>query len=271
LRRRGPVAWGKGRTVVLLVAFFLTQLLFGGLRGSRSNTVWALFCALGMIHFWIRPIRRSLVYAGVIFLVAFLYAYGFYKDYHGAANLNQTLQTAKKHDRSLAAAVLGDLGRADIQAFVLYRLMTADSDYELEWGRTYLGAPALLVPRSIWPDRPPTTVKAGTEIQHYAGSYSPDQFESSRVYGLSGEAMLNFGPVIVPVAFFMLGAVIRRVREFVASLPPLDSRRLISPLFVEICIWLLIGDSALIMFSIMKQALMPCLVVLVTSRRIVAA
>jgi hypothetical protein len=114
-------------------------------------------------------------------------------------------------------------------------------------------------------------VKAGTEIQHYAGSYSPDQFESSRVYGLSGEAMLNFGPLMVPVAFFILGAVVRRVRYFVATAPALDSRRLVSPLLVQICIWLLIGDSALIMFSIMKQALMPCLVVFVASRRVVAA
>jgi hypothetical protein len=270
VRRRGRVAWSNTKTVALLLAFFILQLMFGGLRGSRSNTVWALFCALGMIHFWVRPIRRSLVYVGVVFLVAFLYAYGFYKEYHGAANLNQTLQTAKKHDRSLAAAVLGDLGRADIQAFVLYRLLATDSDYELEWGRTYLGAPALLVPRSIWPDRPPTTVKAGTEIQHYVGSYTPDQFESSRVYGLSGEAMLNFGPLIVPVAFFILGLVVRRVRNFLASAAPLDSRLLVAPLLVEICIWLLIGDSALIMFSFMKQALMPCLVVVAASRRVVA-
>jgi uncharacterized membrane protein YjfL (UPF0719 family) len=89
VRRHGPVVWGTGRTIALLLAFFVTQLLFGGLRGSRSNTVWALFCALGMIHFWIRPIRRSLVYGGVIFLVAFLYAYGAITNWNGVAPISE--------------------------------------------------------------------------------------------------------------------------------------------------------------------------------------
>ena len=58
---------------------------------------------------------------------------------------------------------------------------------------------------------------------------------------------------------------------FKASAAPLDSRLLVAPLLVEICIWLLIGDSALIMFSLLKQALMPCLVVVAASRRVVVA
>lgn len=268
VRRRGNIVWNNWHTIGALLAFFVVQLLFGGLRGSRSNTVWALIWALGMIHFWMRPIRRGLVYVGVVFVIGFIYLYGFYKEYHGAASVTATLKVAKKRDRSLAAAVLGDLGRSDIQAFVLYRLLATDSDYELEWGRTYLGTAALLVPRSVWPDRPPTAVKAGTEIQHYGGSYAPEQFESSRVYGLAGETMLNFGPLMVPVMFLLLGLVVRRVREFPVTAVPFDSRLLITPFLAEICIWLVIGDSAPILWSIVKQGLMPTAVIFAASRKV---
>ena len=54
-------------------------MVFGGLRGSRSQTVWSLFWATGIIHLWIRPLSKRFIAAGVCFLVAFMYLYGFYK------------------------------------------------------------------------------------------------------------------------------------------------------------------------------------------------
>jgi hypothetical protein len=38
----------------LAVFFVLKLLLFGGMRGSRSNTVFTVFWVVGMFHFWIR-------------------------------------------------------------------------------------------------------------------------------------------------------------------------------------------------------------------------
>src|SRR5205814_3615915 len=65
--------------VAVLLGYFLLRIFFGGLRGSRSNTIWGLFWAAGIIHFWIRPITRRFVFAGLGFLVLFMYLYGFYK------------------------------------------------------------------------------------------------------------------------------------------------------------------------------------------------
>ncbi len=39
--------------------YFLLKLLFGGLRGSRTITVFGLFWIAGAIHIWIRPVPRK--------------------------------------------------------------------------------------------------------------------------------------------------------------------------------------------------------------------
>jgi hypothetical protein len=190
---------------LIMFGFFALQMLFGGLRGSRSNTVWALFWAAGIIHFWVRPLNRTLVLAGICFLAAFMYLYGFYKGLRkdvwtvfeaGAIPAEASIKTG----RTLEGMLLGDLGRSDVQAFLLYRLSMPNPDYQYAWGRTYLASATLLIPRALWPDRPPGKVKEGTEAQYGAGSWDEDKWNSSLVYGLAGEAMLNFGPLAVPFA-----------------------------------------------------------------------
>src|SRR5258708_37522748 len=65
---------------LVLLGFFVLKMLFGGLRGSRSNTFWSLFWATGIIHFWIRPLNRTLVFVGICFLFVILLFYGLYMD-----------------------------------------------------------------------------------------------------------------------------------------------------------------------------------------------
>jgi hypothetical protein len=50
---------------LLIAAFFITKLVFGGLRGSRSNTIWAIFWLVGAIHAWIKPVPRRFLMIGV--------------------------------------------------------------------------------------------------------------------------------------------------------------------------------------------------------------
>lgn len=271
LARTRPVLRSWPIICLALVVFLGAQMLFGGLRGSRSNTIWALFWAVGIIHLVVRAVPRKLIYAGLGFVILFMYVYGFYKaaGFEVLAAIRSPEVRADLEERSgrtLEAALLGDLGRSDVQAYVLYKLWPASADYEYAWGRTYVGAAVLLVPRALWPNRPPTKVKEGTEALYGVGSYAPGAFESSQVYGVTGEGMLNFGPFAVPFVFLLLGLVVRRVRRWHASLTPGDTRLMLYPMLVNLCFIILTSDSDNLVFFVAKHATVPFLLTWVISR-----
>lgn len=251
---------------LVLLGMFGLQMLFGGLRGSRSNTIWGLFWAAGIIHSWIRPLSRRFVFVGVTLMVVFMYFYGFYK------NLGQDAWTAvqrgvkpselsEKTGRTFDGLLLGDLGRSDIQAFLLYRLSMRNRDYQYAWGRTYLGSAALLIPRVFWPSRPPTKRKEGTEAQFGAGSWDEDKWSSSLVYGLGGETMLNFGPIAVPFAYLIFGVIVGRLQHFLSKLRYWDTRLLLYPFLVNFCFSFLQSDSDNLLFNFIKGGLVPISVI----------
>lgn len=260
--------------LILWLGIFLTlQFFVGGLRGSRSNTIWAVFWALGVIHFFIRRIPKAMVLIGLGLLVGFMYIYGFYKAFgiEGVTLLPEASNRRileERSGRSLQTLILGDLARADVQAFLLYRFMETGSKQEYAWGRTYLGAAALLIPRTVWPDRPPTKVKEGTEVLY--GTYIPEVQVASKVYGLAGETMLNFGPLAVPFAFIPLGILVARVRRILLTLRNDDARWFIVPLFVNLCFVSLIGDSDNILVFLITKVALPFLVIYLGSDRATA-
>jgi hypothetical protein len=265
-----------GRTWVVilavLIAYFALKLFFGGLRGSRSNTIWGLFWAVGIIHLWIRPLSRRFIVGGLCLLIAFMYVYGFYKglgrDVVAAYEAGELDEVGVKLDRTFESVVLGDLARADVQAFLLYRLSLSDRDYAYAWGRTYLGTAALLIPRRIWPDRPPTKVLEGTEVQTGVGSYDAETWVSSRVYGLAGETMLNFGPLAVVGAYLAFGAVVGRLQRVHSRLRPGDARRLAYPFILNLCFTILLNDSDILLFMVVKDGLVPLSVLWLGSRAV---
>lgn len=256
---------------LILGVYLILQMLFGGLRGSRSNTIWGLFWAVGIIHFWIRPVSKKVVLTGLIFLVVFMYFYGFYKGagldalkaFEGSESRKKL---EEKTDRTFNKVILGDLARSDVQAFMLYRLLSPESDYEYALGRTYFGDMAILVPRFIWPDRPPAKVKEGTEIMS-GRAYIPGVRDASNVYGLAGEAMLNFGPFVVPFMYLLFGFFIRTMRTFFYALDYADSRLFLVPFFVNLCFVILAGDLDNIIFFLVKNGAVPIFVIMLVSTR----
>lgn len=259
------------KTFVILgvfVAFFALKMIFGGLRGSRASIIWALFWAAGIVHVWVKPLSRQFVVLGLSFLVAFMYLYGFYKGLGRnvlVAMEEGTLQ--EKSQRSFGTMLLGDLGRSDVQAFLLYRIMREQSDYQLALGRTYVGTFALLVPRSIWPERPPIKTKEGTDAFFGAGTYDRGQWYSSKVYGIAGETMLNFGPWVVPLAYLLFGVVVGRLQWFLRKLEPGDTRLLVYPFLVMWCFSIIQSDSDNLLFNFIKDGMTPLTVIFVGSRR----
>jgi hypothetical protein len=264
---------GRSRTArtwlvigLVLLGFFVVQMFFGGLRGSRSNTIWALFWAVGIIHFWVRPLNRTVVFVGICFLVVFMYVYGFYKDLGKDAWTafeagGIPAEASIKTGRTLDVLILGDLGRADVQAFLLYRLSMPRRDYRYAWGGTYLASATLLIPRAFWPDRPPGKVKAGTEAQYGLGSWEENTWRSSLVYGLAGETMLNFGPIAVPCAYLIFGVIVGRLQHFFSKLHPSDTRLLLYPFLVSLCFSFLQSDSDNLLFVFIKNGLVPIFII----------
>lgn len=248
------------------------SIVFGGLRGSRSLIIWTLFWATGIVHFWLRRLPRWFPFAAAGALIVFMYFYGFYKASGRDAVVvvaapETRTDVVERTGRSLERLVLGDLSRADIQAFLLYRMIESSEGYKYASGRTYLGAVALLVPRALWPARPETKVKEGTEAQYGAGSYDRMRWRSSRVYGLTGEGMLNFGPVAVPIGFVLLGYAVRSVADWLSRFKAsADVRLLAMPFVLNVLVIFLVGDSDNVVFYVVKGGAVPCWVLWLVSR-----
>ncbi|MBK9072036.1 MAG: hypothetical protein IPL79_13690 [Myxococcales bacterium] len=263
-------AWGP--LLIMLVCYFGLRLIFGGLAGSRANLVWGLFWAVGIVHMMIRPLSRRWLVAAIPLLVAFMYVYGFYKA-GGRRGLDAISSESAREEqientgRSAEFTLLGDLARADVQAYILYATAHPRMRYEWALGRTYAGALALFVPARIWPSRPDTKVRESTNVVFGPNTYERTEFRSSKVHGLAGEAVLNFGMWSVPVSFLLLGLLIHRYRQFAASLLPGDCRVLLLPFLSTFCFLVLSMDSDVLAFYVFKQGLLPILLVLVGSQR----
>jgi len=263
-------SWGV--IIAVLAIFFVTRIFFGGFRGSRSNTIFAMIWAVGVIHLIIRPAPRRFIFVGLILALIFMYVFGFYKnvgldafqilqDPGRAAELEQTT------NRTFQVTLLSDLARTDIQAYVLQRLSRPSSDYQYPYGISYVGGLLTPIPDAIFPLQILTKVDLGTRALYGLQVYRSGSQRSSRNFGLAGEALLNFGPLAIPFSFIGLGFVVSVVRRWLLSWAPEDSRRLLLPLLILCCLVLIINDSDNVSVFLLKQGLVPFVVVWLGSRR----
>ncbi len=274
-------SWAQRRRIVPSVLqlagcallFFLLQIYFGGLRGSRLNTVEGIFWAAGMYHFFVHPIRRSTIFAGVLVLVGFMYVYGFYKD---GANLSTVLQSSaareaveQKSHRSFNGLILGDLGRADVQAFLLYKAIDDPRSLRYTHGDTYLSGLMLFLPGRLRPTTLVAKEQISSDLIWGAGVYTPGVLWSTRIYGMAGEAILNFGYFAVPLAFLVLGVIVARLDHWIRSLRSQDARLLLAPFAVYlVCVWAVSSDFDNLVFSLIKQTFVLVLVLLFSTKRV---
>jgi hypothetical protein len=279
-RRRGwEFSWPA--LGVLMAAFTVAQLLFGGLRGERSDIIYALFWAVGIVHYCIRPVPKKVILVGMGFLVVFMYVYSFYKfagsegmrDFAEGSNLRSSVEESSHF--SVAESALGDLGRSDVQAFTLYRITRPESDYSFALGRTYLGALGLIVPGPLWRDRPPSKVKEGWDVlfgaRAYEREYGTTAFSdhpiTTRLFGVAGEAMLNFGPLLVPLSYAILGFFVGWARRRIANWKMGDVRLFLAPFLTVLCLLILTADSDNILYYCEMSGLVPFAILFFGSER----
>ncbi len=256
---------------IALCIIIVLRIFFGGLRGSRSNTIWGIFWIIGITHYWIRSIPRKIIYFGLPVFIGFMYIYGFYKSLGSEAfqlfqEFDRRTEFEERSGRTMLTALLGDLGRSDVQAFILYRLNISESDYKYAYGRTYIGAIAILIPHSLWPERPPTKVKEGTIALRGVNSYNLDFSTASNIYGLAGEAMLNFGFWGIPLMFAIWGLIVKMIRNFPNMWESDDTRYLLLPMLVNFCFILLTLDFDNAIFFIIHKGAVPFFVIFFSSK-----
>jgi hypothetical protein len=174
--------------------------------------------------------------------------YGFYKEQgrtgFGVVQAPNTWLQPKGYQRDIKYLLLEDLGRADANAYILYNLIKFPGDYDYRWGLTYVGAPSFLVPRTLWPNRPNYKTDAGTEATLGKSS----TYVSTRGYGLTGEAMLNFGPLGVLPLYALYGACLGWYRRKLTSWDASDARMFLAPLVTILFVCAFIADSDNVLF-----------------------
>jgi hypothetical protein len=255
---------------IWVLALFLVTVAFGGLRGSRATIVWTMLWAVAVFDIYMRRFPRSLVPVAALSMVAFMYGYGFYKalniDVLSAIRNSATLAQVE-HDtsRSMSMVLLGDLERSDVQAYTLFKSFT-EPQATLANGRTYLASLALLVPRQWWSDRPVGKVFFGTELFWGYGAYSDHRYVQN-IYGLAGEALMNFGPVAVPFMFMIPAYLVRRLTALEEVLPSSDPRRILLPLAGVIVMWVIVADLDNVLWITAKHAAWPFFLIWLCSRK----
>jgi len=259
----------------LLLLAGIAQFAVAGFLGSRAAIVWPLFSAVGIIHYFWRRLGWRDVATFVVAALAFSYSYGFYKTLGGdvlgwiesGAGLRELEQQT---GRNLDMLLIGDLSRTDIQAFLLYRLSDPESDYALYHGTTYLWDWTPLFPSWLWENKPESAgkVAAGTDIQSGRGSYRLALVHaSSRVYGLAGEAMLNFGPLAVAPVFALCGWLLGRWRRFRERVAPGDVRLALVPLVSSTFLLALYMDFDNVLEHVVLRSGAPLALILIGATR----
>ena len=271
-RNRTLATWPALAITVFVMGILI--FIFGGLKGSRSNTLFSIFWVVGMIHFTIRPLSRKVLISGLAVVFVLGYAYTLVYKAGGLRSMRLFESGAdfsdleRKTGRSTESMVLADLGRSDMQAFLLKQSLNRDLEYDFGLGRTYYATLTRIIPSFVWTDRPLLKPFEGTEIQWGKGSYDPLNRVASYVYGMAGEAILNFGPYGVPFVFLVWTWIVARGRKWILTMNPNDVRRLLSPLVSLICFLILNSDSDNIFFATFKFGTVPAVLLYICSTHV---
>lgn len=253
--RRRP---GAALVAAILATFAGVHLGWAGLHGSRLSMLGGMFLAAGLCHFLLRRFSSRAVMIGLGTAFVFCFLYSFYKG-AGRDGISAALSGAEgiaraqqRTGRDVGWLLLGDLARADVQMEVLWTMYEANPTYRPQLGATYVGA-AIFVPRSVWPARPRGPQEAYAELRDGRIGTREGDAPNSRVFGLGGETLLNFGWTGMPIAHALFGALIGRLRRAIASLRPGDARFLLVPFAMLLVTALYLLDLSQVVFMFLQD------------------
>lgn len=243
---------------VILLIFFILKLIFGGFRGSRSNTIWGLFWIAGAIHIAYYRFKKIHFTIGLIFLISFMSIYSLYKSFGvDVFSGNYALEDTNRYNNSSAiGTLLTDFSRTGEHAFILHEYYNNDN-YHLKFGQTYISSLSKLIPGLNNSLGMVDKNFAGAEL-FYGKHIDPkiSYYYNSRVYGLYGEGLFNFGPFIPVIFFSFVGCIIGIFHKYSINLHINDPRVLLVPFISNLSLLLILADSDNIIFYTFKNGLL---------------
>lgn len=255
----------------LMLLLLVVCLVFGGLRGSRGATVFALFCAAGMYHLQIKRLRPLIIIIGVVCFSAFLGAYYWYKI-AGTEGL-QAITDASARDGMIESrrdagkyVIARDLGRMDVQVLAL-KEVGSDTGPDYALGRTYVASVFAIIPRFILSWKPDQITKEKTDILYGKGSYIPDApRQTTLVLGQVGESFVNFSYFGIFTFYIVLGLIVRRINTAIRTIHRDDLRLYLIPAVTLIPVLMVITDFNVIFQQAARYLLIPGVAVLLAAR-----
>ena len=90
---------------------------------------------------------------------------------------------------------------------------------------------------------------------------------STQLYGLAGEAMLNFGLLGIPPAFAVWGYIVGRIRRRLYSYRSGDLRLLMTGFWMLFCFMMLLADMDILVWFCISLYIIPAtLIFLITDK-----
>ena len=163
--------------------------------------------------------------------------------------------------------LLTDFARGDIQPYLIYRYDNVK--YEPKMGGTYIGGLLHLFPGFMVDKESLVTKKTAATELLYGYNGQAMGFYTTRIFGLLGEYILNFGYYTAFLIYLPLAFFIARLDRWVYSLTPNDVRNFIVPLWILFVVFLFSADLDNTIFFFMKRMLLVIVMLLLVSNKFV--
>lgn len=242
---------------VYFFIFTIVAIIFSGARGSRVAVIFQIINFLIIYTIFIKSIDWKKI---IILLICGWFFNSLFSNYKygGIQGLQDFLKTGtessyiESKDNKTLHFLLGDLGRSDVQAKIISSI-DAKEYTPVYSPQSYFYGLGLLFPGNF-KDNFLSKRELGTRAQY--GFEADNVYSSSRIYGLLGESLLNFGYYLVFPAFFLYGIFHLISLKFI-NLFKGNGLALFSPLFFFMPIYLLFYDFDNIVFQIFKSWFIP--------------
>lgn len=259
---------------LLILTLFIITMFFGGLRGSRSNTILFMVIAVIMLNIFLYRIKTSDIVVLLIAFFVFMYVGRLYKDYgvnmiyeESAASLSGSSMN------STESVITGDLSRYSVNAYQLFLMREnpkhgIHSSFQKAHGQTYLWGFLTFVPGGkVIINKYHLQSRTYFATALFFGN-QPNR-KNTRILGPMGEWFINFGYFTFFVPYLILGYLFRYFRNITKCLPKNDVMFLVVPSFLTWLPQLVLADFSNIMFFFVKRVFIIWLILrLITKKSI---